>query len=166
MSTIVEMRVHMDCPGCERTIKKALQKLDGVNDVDIDMAMQKVIVTGWADQQKVLKAVRKTGRRAELWPLPFHYGHAYDNYHAFTHYYNYYQPQHIDYRRQNHSATSYAYYQPALSSSYDYNCDDELGYNYDRGRYDYHPQQAYFPVFDERASAIFSDDNPHACSIM
>lgn len=25
----VEMSVHMDCPGCESKIKKALQKLDG-----------------------------------------------------------------------------------------------------------------------------------------
>ncbi|GMP74350.1 hypothetical protein CsSME_00031793 [Camellia sinensis var. sinensis] len=51
--TIVEMRVHMDCPGCESKIKKALQKLDGVDDIDIDMNMQKVRVTGWADQNKI-----------------------------------------------------------------------------------------------------------------
>ena len=28
---IVEMRVHVDCPGCERKITKALSKLDGTN---------------------------------------------------------------------------------------------------------------------------------------
>jgi len=38
----------------------------GVDDIDIDMGLQKVTVTGWADQKKVLKTVRKTGRRAEL----------------------------------------------------------------------------------------------------
>lgn len=27
---IVEMRVHMDCAGCESKIRKALQKLDGM----------------------------------------------------------------------------------------------------------------------------------------
>ncbi|GFS45576.1 heavy metal transport/detoxification superfamily protein [Actinidia rufa] len=46
------MRVHMDCAGCESKIRKALQKLKGVDDVDINMGMQKVTVTGWADQKK------------------------------------------------------------------------------------------------------------------
>lgn len=28
---LVEMAVHMDCPGCETKIKKALRKLKGIN---------------------------------------------------------------------------------------------------------------------------------------
>ncbi|KAI4371760.1 hypothetical protein MLD38_010074 [Melastoma candidum] len=68
---IVEMQVHMDCTGCENKIRKALQRVEGVDDVDIDMAMQKVTVTGWTDRDRVLQTVRKTGRRAEFWPFPF-----------------------------------------------------------------------------------------------
>ncbi|CAN4084199.1 unnamed protein product [Withania somnifera] len=67
------MRVHMDCS----KIRKALNKLH-------DMNMQKVTVTEWAEQKKVLKTARKTGRRAELWPYP--YNPEYHNY--MHHYYN------------------------------------------------------------------------------
>lgn len=43
----------------------------GVATVDIDMDKQKVTVTGYVDQREVLKAVRRTGRKAEFWPCPY-----------------------------------------------------------------------------------------------
>ncbi|KAJ0438797.1 putative heavy metal-associated domain, HMA, heavy metal-associated domain superfamily [Helianthus annuus] len=64
------MIVNMDCHGCERKIRRALQNLDGVENIEIDMNMQKVTVTGWVDQEKVLKKIRRTGKKAELWPFP------------------------------------------------------------------------------------------------
>jgi len=70
------MCVHMDCPGCEKKIRKAVQRLEGVHDVEIDMAQQRVTVNGDVEQKKVLKAVRRTGRRAVLWPLPYAAGAA------------------------------------------------------------------------------------------
>ncbi|CAL5411396.1 unnamed protein product [Camellia sinensis] len=178
--TIVEMRVHMDCPGCESKIKKALQKLDGVDDIDIDMNMQKVRVTGWADQNKVLKTVRKTGRNAELWPFPYN-----PEYHSFTHYYNYNNNnnnnnkinnyhhddhQQIQYHHQSRRKAKYyhqsrptaTYYmsQPS-SSSYNYRVH---GYNgHDHG---YYPQPLYSTILDEKTSSMFSDDNTNGCSIM
>ncbi|KAF8391231.1 hypothetical protein HHK36_023533 [Tetracentron sinense] len=149
--TIVEMRVHMDCGGCESRIKKALQKLDGVDDIDIDMAMQKVTVTGWADQKKVLKTVRKTGRRTELWPYPYN-----PEYHNYTHhYYHQYQNQ-----NQSHPFT---YYSSQPSSSYNYYKHGYDGHDHDHG---YYHQPEHSTNFDERASAMFSDENPNACSIM
>ena len=43
-----------------------------MDDVEIDMGLQKVTITGWAEEKKLLKIVRrKTGKRAELWNLPF-----------------------------------------------------------------------------------------------
>ncbi|XP_077211514.1 heavy metal-associated isoprenylated plant protein 28-like [Tasmannia lanceolata] len=144
--TIVEMRVHMDCAGCESRIKKSLQKLEGIDDIDIDMRMQKVTVTGWADKKKVLKAVRKTGRRAELWPFPYnpeyHTSHTYDTY-AYQHH-----PQEY---------VSYA----APASSYNY-----YKHGYDGHDYGYYHYPAHSSIVDERASALFSDENPNACSIM
>lgn len=55
-----------------------------MDNIDMDMDMQKVTVNGWVDV-KVLKAVRRAGRNAELWPLPYNpehyeYSHQYDNY--------------------------------------------------------------------------------------
>ncbi|KAA8519668.1 hypothetical protein F0562_013887 [Nyssa sinensis] len=118
--TIVELRVHMDCPGCERKIKKALQKLDGVDEIDIDMDTQKVTVTGWADRNKVLKTVRKTGRTPELWPYPYN-----PEYHNFTHFF--YNQHH----NQNHPTTYYTSDQPSSSYNYrvhGYNGGDDHGY--------------------------------------
>ncbi|KAF8364757.1 hypothetical protein HHK36_011609 [Tetracentron sinense] len=69
--SIVELLVHMDCEGCERRIRKAISKLDGVDSLDIDMDNQKVTVTGYVDQRRVLKVVRRTGRKAEFWPYPY-----------------------------------------------------------------------------------------------
>ncbi|KAK3183269.1 hypothetical protein Dsin_030555 [Dipteronia sinensis] len=155
--TMVEMRVHMDCAGCESMIKKALQKLDGVDDIDIDINNQKVTVMGWADQKKVLKTVRKTGRRAELWPYPYN-----PDYYNFTQQY-YYQHQHQP--QQQQQQVSYYTSQPhPPSSSYDYNY-ERHGYSGDD--YGYYHQSPYSDhLFDERTGAMFSDDNPNACSIM
>lgn len=43
----------------------------GVDSLEIDMDKQKVTVTGYIDERKVLKVVRRTGRKAELWPFPY-----------------------------------------------------------------------------------------------
>ncbi|THG05522.1 hypothetical protein TEA_009765 [Camellia sinensis var. sinensis] len=42
-----------------------------VDSLDIDMDKQKVTVTGYVDQRRVLKVVRRTGRKAEFWPYPY-----------------------------------------------------------------------------------------------
>ncbi|KAK9150515.1 hypothetical protein Syun_008824 [Stephania yunnanensis] len=151
MSTIVEMRVHVDCAGCESKIKKALHKIKGVDDIDIDMGMQKVTVTGWADQKKILKAVRKTGRKAELWPYPYN-----PEYHAYTaQYYHQHQPM-------QPYTSSYCGSYAVPSSSYNYY---KHGYNDGYG-HGYYQQPPHSTLLSERAGAMFSDENPNACSIM
>uniref|UniRef100_A0A6M2ERY4 HMA domain-containing protein n=1 Tax=Populus davidiana TaxID=266767 RepID=A0A6M2ERY4_9ROSI len=147
--TITEMKVYMDCAGCETKIRKAIQKLDGVDDIDIDIYMQKVTVMGWADQRKVLKSVRKTGRRAELWPYPYN-----------PESYNFNQQYYYQQQRQEQDTVTYnANYKPTPPYNYDKHvCNEE--------EFGYYQKPAYAAIVDEEASAIFSDDNPHACSIM
>jgi hypothetical protein len=36
----------------------------------VDLAMEKVTVTGYVDRNKVLKEVRRSGKKAEFWPNP------------------------------------------------------------------------------------------------
>ncbi|MED6108808.1 hypothetical protein PIB30_027632 [Stylosanthes scabra] len=146
--TIVEMCVHMDCPGCETKIKKALKKLPGVDEVEIDMKLQKVTVMGWAEQKKVLQAVRKTGRRAELWPYPYN-----PEYHAFTrHYYaNNNNHHHINMISSSSSSSSYNYYHHGYTNA------DDFGY---------YRKPVAASMLSDNAMAMFSDENPHACSIM
>ncbi|GAB2235547.1 hypothetical protein Droror1_Dr00025975 [Drosera rotundifolia] len=93
--SIVELLVHMDCEGCVRRIQRAITKLEGVDKLDIDMENQKVTVTGYVDQRKVLKVVRRTGRKAEFWPYPYDseyypYASHYLDESTFASSYNYY----------------------------------------------------------------------------
>ncbi|KAL9668831.1 hypothetical protein QQ045_006371 [Rhodiola kirilowii] len=144
---IVEMKVSMDCSGCENKIRKAVQKLDGVDTVEIDMDEQKVTVTGtFSDQLKVLKKVRKTGRRAELWPFPH------------NPVYNSFASEYYDESYYQNLPTS-----PSLQT--------QSAYNYHKHGYDGHSHGLYHQLdhlsgLNEHATVMFSEDNPHACSIM
>ncbi|KAF5480806.1 hypothetical protein F2P56_001519 [Juglans regia] len=64
----VELKVRMDCDGCELKVKKALSSLSGVKSVDISRKQQKVTVTGYVEASKVLKKAKSTGKKAEIWP--------------------------------------------------------------------------------------------------
>eukprot|EP00253_Pinus_taeda_P006010 PITA_06010 len=69
----VELRVRMDCEGCERKVRNALTSMQGVRTVEVERQQYKVTVTGYVDANKVLKRVRRTGKRAEVWPYkPYH----------------------------------------------------------------------------------------------
>lgn len=121
-----------------------------MEDVEIDMSMQKVMVTGWADQKKVLKEVRKTGRRAELWQLP-------------------YNPQQLDqdyanqYYNQHHCNGPITFYAPQPASSYNYYKHGYDGHYHARG---YYQNPSHSTIFGYQTGAAFSDENPNSCSIM
>ncbi|XP_051149065.1 heavy metal-associated isoprenylated plant protein 30-like [Andrographis paniculata] len=66
----VELKVRMCCTGCERVVRDAIHKLRGVDSIIVELEMEKVTVTGYVDRNKVLKAVRRAGKRAEFWPFP------------------------------------------------------------------------------------------------
>ncbi|PIN03242.1 Copper chaperone [Handroanthus impetiginosus] len=66
----VELKVRMCCTGCERIVKEAIYKLRGIDSIHVDLEMEKVTVNGYVDRNKVLKAVRRSGKRAEFWPYP------------------------------------------------------------------------------------------------
>uniref|UniRef100_A0A804MHX6 HMA domain-containing protein n=1 Tax=Zea mays TaxID=4577 RepID=A0A804MHX6_MAIZE len=54
----VEMKVRIDCEGCERKVKKAVEGMKGVSSVEVA-----------AKQNKVMRRVAyKTGKRVEPWP--------------------------------------------------------------------------------------------------
>ncbi|KAK4485956.1 hypothetical protein RD792_008608 [Penstemon davidsonii] len=64
----VNLKVRMDCDGCELKVKNTLSSLSGVKSVEIDRKMQKVTVTGYVEPSKVLKKAKSTGKKAEIWP--------------------------------------------------------------------------------------------------
>uniref|UniRef100_A0A0D6QY72 HMA domain-containing protein n=1 Tax=Araucaria cunninghamii TaxID=56994 RepID=A0A0D6QY72_ARACU len=76
----VELKVRMDCDGCELKVKNAVSSMKGVKSVDINRKQHKVTVTGYVEPGKVLKKVNATGKRAEIWPyMPYNMvAHPYD----------------------------------------------------------------------------------------
>jgi len=68
--TTVEMKVRIDCEGCEERIHRALHRMKGVTGVEVVPKQNKVAVTGYIDDPgKVMRRVaRKTGKRVEPWP--------------------------------------------------------------------------------------------------
>ncbi|CAL9156343.1 heavy metal-associated isoprenylated plant protein 26-like [Musa acuminata AAA Group] len=65
----VEIKVRMDCEGCERKVRKAVEGMKGVSSVEIEPKQHKVTVVGYVDPKKVIRRVAwKTGKKAEPWP--------------------------------------------------------------------------------------------------
>ncbi|KAG6466739.1 heavy metal-associated isoprenylated plant protein 23-like [Zingiber officinale] len=64
----VELKVRMDCEGCELKVRNALASMKGVQSVDINRKQYKVTVIGYVEPNKVVKRVQSTGKRAEIWP--------------------------------------------------------------------------------------------------
>ncbi|XP_071706857.1 heavy metal-associated isoprenylated plant protein 21-like [Rutidosis leptorrhynchoides] len=68
----VEIKVKMDCDGCERRVKNSVKYMKGVKTVEVNRKQSKVTVSGNIDPNKVLKNVKSTGKRAEFWPyIPY-----------------------------------------------------------------------------------------------
>ncbi|KAF0914626.1 hypothetical protein E2562_030691 [Oryza meyeriana var. granulata] len=65
----VEVKVRMDCEGCERKVRKALEDMKGVSSVEVDVKQNKVTVTGYVEQEEVVERLRRrAGKKAEPWP--------------------------------------------------------------------------------------------------
>ena len=61
--------MKMDCEGCERRVRKSVEVMRGVTEVDVEPKQSKLSVVGYVDPTKVLTRVRhRTGKQADLWP--------------------------------------------------------------------------------------------------
>ncbi|KAK7265969.1 hypothetical protein RIF29_18606 [Crotalaria pallida] len=65
----VEIKVKMDCDGCERRVRNSVTSLKGVKTVEVNRKQSRVTVSGYVDPNKVLKRIKSTGKtRAKFWP--------------------------------------------------------------------------------------------------
>lgn len=65
----MEVKVKIDCEGCERKVRRAVEGMKGVHSVDIEPKAHKVTVVGYVDTSKVVSRIaHRTGKRAEPWP--------------------------------------------------------------------------------------------------
>lgn len=68
MATTVTLKVDMMCEGCAGAVRRILQKIEGVEDITITVAENKVVVTGQnLDQKLLMEKVAKSGKATELW---------------------------------------------------------------------------------------------------
>ncbi|KAD2805490.1 hypothetical protein E3N88_38867 [Mikania micrantha] len=136
---MVEVRVpNLDCHGCASKIKRTLFKLKGVEEIEIEMEMQKIVVKGYGlDERKVLKAIKRAGKAAEPWPYP---GYS-------SHYASFYK------------------YPTQIANQYYNDRNEASGHNLHTF---FHTPSVYSVAIasDEAVASLFSDDNPHACAIM
>ncbi|KAK9276971.1 hypothetical protein L1049_006510 [Liquidambar formosana] len=64
----VDIKVKMDCDGCERKVKNAVSSMKGARQVDVNRKQSRVTVRGYVEPNKVLKRIKSTGKSAEFWP--------------------------------------------------------------------------------------------------
>ncbi|KAJ9557094.1 hypothetical protein OSB04_011708 [Centaurea solstitialis] len=62
------LRVSIHCEGCKRKVKKLLQSLPGVDDIEIETKLQRVVVTGDVSPETLIRKLVKSGKPAQLWP--------------------------------------------------------------------------------------------------
>ncbi|PON36177.1 Heavy metal-associated domain containing protein [Trema orientale] len=138
MSAMVEVRVpNLDCEGCASKLKKALRKVKGAEEVEVEMETQKITVRGYAlEEKKVLKAIKRAGKAAEPWPFP-----GYSHFASFYKYPTYIVNHYYDaYKNGTTNGVHTFFHTPAVYS--------------------------VAVASDEAIASLFSDDNPHACTIM
>ncbi|GMN29000.1 hypothetical protein TIFTF001_002253 [Ficus carica] len=65
----VEIKVKIDCQGCEKLVRKSVEGMKGVTQVEVEPKQHKLTVIGYVDPDKVLTRVRhRTGKKADFWP--------------------------------------------------------------------------------------------------
>ncbi|XP_057783218.1 heavy metal-associated isoprenylated plant protein 26-like [Salvia miltiorrhiza] len=65
----VEMKIKIDCEGCERKVRRSVEGMKGVTSIDISPKQNKLTVTGYVVPEKVVARVaHRTGKKTELWP--------------------------------------------------------------------------------------------------
>ncbi|XP_059653974.1 heavy metal-associated isoprenylated plant protein 26-like [Cornus florida] len=65
----VDIKVRIDCEGCERKVRRAVEGMKGVQSVEITPKQNKLTVVGYVEPHKVVSRVaHRTGKKAEIWP--------------------------------------------------------------------------------------------------
>ncbi|KAL0383928.1 UNVERIFIED_CONTAM: Heavy metal-associated isoprenylated plant protein 26 [Sesamum radiatum] len=65
----VEIKIKIDCEGCERKVRRSVEGMKGVTSVEISPKQNKLTVVGYVEPEKVVARVaHRTGKKAELWP--------------------------------------------------------------------------------------------------
>ncbi|KAA0052042.1 superoxide dismutase 1 copper chaperone [Cucumis melo var. makuwa] len=64
---VVELKVFLHCDECIKKILKAIKKIQDIETYNVDMEMNKVIVTGNVTNEEVIKVLQKIRKTAVPW---------------------------------------------------------------------------------------------------
>ncbi|XP_065871485.1 copper transport protein ATX1 [Euphorbia lathyris] len=67
MTNLVELKVNLHCEECIKKILKAIKKLQDIETYNVDIQLNKVIVTGNVTTEEVIKVIHKIGKTATNW---------------------------------------------------------------------------------------------------
>ncbi|KAG0497451.1 hypothetical protein HPP92_001895 [Vanilla planifolia] len=62
------LKVSVHCEGCEKNLRKVLQRIQGVRKVDIDSKQNRVTVAGKVEGDALIQRLLKYGKHAEILP--------------------------------------------------------------------------------------------------
>ncbi|KAL2254888.1 UNVERIFIED_CONTAM: Heavy metal-associated isoprenylated plant protein 26 [Sesamum indicum] len=69
LNQTVEIKIKIDCEGCERKVRRSVEGMKGVTSVEVSPKQNKLTVIGYVEPEKVVARVaHRTGKKAELWP--------------------------------------------------------------------------------------------------
>ncbi|XP_038888453.1 heavy metal-associated isoprenylated plant protein 31 [Benincasa hispida] len=163
--SMVEVRVpNLDCEGCASKLRRALFKLKGVEEVEVEIEMQKITVRGYGlEERKVVKAIKRAGKAAEAWPFPGYSSH-YTSFYKYpsyivNHYYDTYSSTNYNNRHHNNNKQHHL-----ISST-----NTTAGGSPTNSLHTFFQTPSLYSLAvssDHTIASLFSDDNPHACSIM
>ncbi|XP_015575708.1 heavy metal-associated isoprenylated plant protein 37 isoform X2 [Ricinus communis] len=67
MTNLVELKVNLHCEECIKKILKAIKKIQDIETYNVDIELNKVIVTGNVTTQEVIRVIHKIGKTATTW---------------------------------------------------------------------------------------------------
>eukprot|EP00699_Malawimonas_sp_californiana_P000708 EC714138.1.p1 GENE.EC714138.1~~EC714138.1.p1 ORF type:complete len:70 (+),score=10.36 EC714138.1:56-265(+) len=66
MSAVTKFNVEITCGGCVNAVRRVLERMEGVQSVDISLEQELVTVQGTATPADMLEKILKTGKAARL----------------------------------------------------------------------------------------------------
>lgn len=129
----------------------------GVEEVEVEIEMQKITVRGYGlEERKVVKAIKRAGKAAEAWPFPGYSSH-YASFYKYpsyivNHYYDTYSSTNNNHNHHNNKQQQLITAGGSPTSLHTFFQTPSL--------------YSLTVSSDHAIASLFSDDNPHACSIM
>ncbi|XP_033342004.2 antioxidant 1 copper chaperone [Megalopta genalis] len=63
---VYEFHVEMECDGCSKAIRNVLAKKEGIDNIQIDLAGKKLLVTTTLSSDEILNVIKPTGKACKF----------------------------------------------------------------------------------------------------